>query len=300
MIYTVTLNPALDYVIQTNGFTVGAINRTTSEHLYFGGKGINVSWILKELDTESTALGFTAGFTGAALERGLKEHGIRTDFVEAESGMTRINVKLHSGEETEINGTGPYISEQNFENLLSKVKQLKKGDLIILSGSIPSCMKEDTYERIVQALPEGVLFAADAEKKLLLNVIRYRPFLIKPNHIELADLFNTQFHSEEDIIVHARRLQEMGARNVLVSMAGEGAMLIAEDGNVYRRKAAKGTVVNSVGAGDSMTAGFTAGWLKTGDYAYALKLGTACGGATAFHSGLASAEEIREVFDTLD
>ncbi|MCR4951620.1 MAG: 1-phosphofructokinase [Solobacterium sp.] len=300
MIYTVTLNPALDYVIQTNGFTVGAINRTTSEHLYFGGKGINVSWILKELDTESTALGFTAGFTGAALESGLKEHGIRTDFVEAESGMTRINVKLHSGEETEINGTGPYISEQNFENLLSKVKQLKKGDLIILSGSIPSCMKEDTYERIVQALPEGVLFAADAEKKLLLNVIRYRPFLIKPNHIELADLFNTQFHSEEDIIVHARRLQEMGARNVLVSMAGEGAMLIAEDGNVYRRKAAKGTVVNSVGAGDSMTAGFTAGWLKTGDYAYALKLGTACGGATAFHSGLASAEEIREVFDTLD
>ena len=300
MIYTVTLNPALDYVIQTNGFTVGAINRTTSEHLYFGGKGINVSWILKEMDTESTALGFTAGFTGAALESGLQEHGIRTDFVEAESGMTRINVKLHSGEETEINGTGPYISEQNFENLLSKVKQLKKGDLIILSGSIPSCMKEDTYERIVQALPEGVLFAADAEKKLLLNVIKYRPFLIKPNHIELADLFNTQFHSEEDIIVHARRLQEMGARNVLVSMAGEGAMLVAEDGNVYRRKAAKGTVVNSVGAGDSMTAGFTAGWLKTGDYAYALKLGTACGGATAFHSGLASAEEIKEVFDTLD
>lgn len=299
MIYTVTLNPALDYVIQVDHFKAGQINRNKSENIYFGGKGINVSIILRELDIESTALGFIAGFTGKALSDGLRQMGIVSDFIPVEKGMTRINVKMKSDEETEINGTGPLINDTDFEALKDQIRKLKADDLLILSGSIPSCMQSDTYEKIIECLPEGVRFIADAEKDLLLKILKYKPFLIKPNNLELAAMFNTEISSEEDIIYYARKLQEKGAVNVLVSMAKDGALLLDESGVVSRMKAAKGTVVNSVGAGDSMVAGFLAGWLKTGDYAYALKLGTACGGATAFHSGLAAKQEIEEVFATL-
>ena len=299
MIYTVTLNPALDYVIQVDHFKPGKINRNKTEKIYFGGKGINVSCILRELGFESTALGFIAGFTGSALRDGLKHMGIVSDFITAEKGMTRINVKMKSDEETEINGTGPLISEENFEELKDKIRNLSPEDTLVLSGSIPSCMQSDTYERIIECLPEGVRLIVDAEKDLLLKILKYRPFLIKPNNHELAEMFNTKITSEEEIVYYAEKLRKAGARNVLVSMAKDGALLLDENGTVNRIGVAKGTVVNSVGAGDSMVAGFLAGYLKTGDYGYALKLGTACGGATAFHSGLATKEQIMEILDTL-
>ena len=299
MIYTVTLNPALDYVIQVDHFKAGQINRNKTENIYFGGKGINVSCILRELGIPSTALGFTAGFTGKALSDGLSAMGIVSDFIHVENGMTRINVKMKSDEETEINGTGPVISERDFEVLKGKLRQLTKEDIVILSGSIPSCMQSDAYENMITCLPEGVRLIVDAEKDLLLSILKYRPFLIKPNHLELGEMFGTQITNEDEIVFCAGKLQEKGARNVLVSMAGDGAVLLDGNGNVSRMASAKGTVVNSVGAGDSMVAGFLAGYLKTGDYGYALKLGTACGGATAFHSGLAVKEEIEEVLRTL-
>ena len=299
MIYTLTLNPALDYVIRVDNFGTGKINRVKEENIYYGGKGINVSWILRELDIHSTALGFIAGFTGKALREGLEKQGISTDLIEVAEGMTRINVKMHSDDETEITGTGPVITEEDLQKLMEKTSKLKKDDILVLSGSIPSCLGKDTYERIIAGLPEGVMFTADAEKELLLKTLKYKPFLIKPNHIELGEMFSVELKTEEDIVTYARKLQEAGARNVLISMAKDGALLLSEDGNIFRRKAAQGTVVNSVGAGDSMVAGFLGGWLKSKDYAYALKLGTACGGATAFHSGLATGSEIREVLQTL-
>ena len=299
MIYTVTLNPALDYVIQTDHFKAGQINRNKTENIYFGGKGINVSCILNELGIESTALGFIAGFTGKALKEGLDAMGIHTDFTEVENGFTRINVKLKSDEETEINGRGPQIEPADFESFLQKIRTIQKGDILILSGSIPSCMAGDTYEQIIQNLDSGVRVVADAEKDLLLKILKYRPFLIKPNNIELGDMFDTVLKTNDEIIACARKLREQGAVNVLVSRAKDGALLVDENDQVHTIGVAKGTVVNSVGAGDSMVAGFLGGYLKTGDYAYALKLGTACGGATAFHSGLATSEQIEEVLKSL-
>ena len=299
MIYTVTLNPALDYVIQVDHFQTGKINRNTSENIYYGGKGINVSCILRELGIQSTALGFTAGFTGMALQNGLRDMGIVTDFVDVQEGMTRINVKMKSDNETEINGTGPKITEDDFAELLRRLGQLSEGDMVIFSGSIPSCMKKDTYERMIEALPKGVTAVVDAEKELLLKILKYRPFLIKPNNLELGEMFDTVIRTKEDVIRYAGKLQEMGAVNVLVSMAKDGAVLLDEQHNVHTIGVAKGTVVNSVGAGDSMVAGFLAGYLQTGSYEYALKLGTACGGATAFHSGLADRAQIEGVLSTL-
>ncbi len=300
MIYTITLNPALDYVIRVDGFQVGKINRNTKENIYCGGKGINVSLILRELDIESTALGFIAGFTGKALREGIEGRGIRTDFIETAEGMTRINVKMNSGVETEINGRGPEITSADFAELKEKLHRLQAGDIVVLSGSVPSCMHSDTYEQIIASLPEGVHLVVDAEKNLLLKTLPHRPFLIKPNHLELAEIFDTEIRSEEEIIHYAFELQKKGARNVLVSMAKDGAVLAAENGEIYQLGVARGTVVSSVGAGDSMVAGFLAGYLKTRDYAYAMKLGTACGGATAFHSGLATKTQIMETFNTLE
>ena len=292
MIYTVTLNPALDYVIQVDHFKAGQINRNKSENVCFGGKGINVSCILNELGFQSTALGFIAGFTGKALSEGLNNMGIVSDFITVEEGMTRINVKMKSG-------MGPLIRETDFESLKEKIRMLTADDILILSGSIPSCMQSDTYERIIECIPQNMRLIVDAEKDLLLRILKYRPFLIKPNNLELGEMFGVKITSEEEIIHYASELQKKGARNVLVSMAKDGALLLDENGSVSRIAAAKGTVVNSVGAGDSMVAGFLAGYLETGEYAYALKLGTACGGATAFHSGLAVKEEIEEVLKTL-
>ena len=225
--------------------------------------------------------------------------GIHTDFTEVEDGFTRINVKLKSDEETEINGRGPQIEPADFESFLQKIRTIQKGDILILSGSIPSCMAGDTYEQIIQNLDSGVRVVADAEKDLLLKILKYRPFLIKPNNIELGDMFDTVLKTDDEIIACARRLREQGAVNVLVSRAKDGALLVDENDQVHTIGVAKGTVVNSVGAGDSMVAGFLGGYLKTGDYAYALKLGTACGGATAFHSGLATSEQIEEVLKSL-
>lgn len=299
MIYTVTLNPALDYVIQVEHFKSGQINRNTSETIVYGGKGINVSCILNELDIKSTALGYIAGFTGNSLSNGLEEVGIITDFIEVKEGMTRINVKMKSDDETEINGMGPKITEEDFEALLTQVKKLKEGDTIILAGSIPSCMHSDTYERIISVVDSQVNIVVDAEKDLLLKILKFKPFLIKPNNIELGDMFGVVIKSDEEVIEYAKKLQEKGARNVLVSMAKDGAILVDEKGEVHKMGVAKGTVVNSVGAGDSMVAGFVAGCIKENDYEYALKLGTACGGATAFNSGLATRKQIDEIFNSL-
>ena len=291
MIYTVTFNPAIDYVMLTDEIKIGATNRSLSEEIYFGGKGINVSLVLSELGMESKALGFIAGFTGHAIESYLKEVGINADFVRLDSGFSRINVKIKGGVETEINGRGPDISSDKIEEFLLKTDDIKDGDTIILSGSIPGSMPNDIYEKILERLSgRDIRIVVDATGDLLKNTLKYKPFLIKPNKDELQDLFGKTLETKEDIIGGAKKLQQMGARNVLVSMAGDGAILLDEEGNVHAAPAKSGKVINSVGAGDSMVAGFLAGVDK--DYDYALKLGNASGAATAFSKGLASKTEI--------
>ena len=297
MIYTVTFNPALDYVVTVNHFTPGRVNRTIRENIFYGGKGINVSALLANLGYQSTALGFVAGFTGDEIERGVKKLGFQADFIKAEKGMSRINVKLKSDEESEINGMGPEITAGDVKALFEKLSHLEQGDVLVLSGSIPACVDEDIYERIMEMLDgRGIRIVVDAEKDLLLNVLKYHPFLIKPNNHELGQMFGV---TDEDIAAYAGKLREMGAVNVLVSMAKDGAILVAEDGSIYRQGVARGTVRNSVGAGDSMVAGFIAGYLETGDCRYALKLGTACGGATAFSDGIGTKQDIMELMETL-
>lgn len=300
MIYTVTFNPALDYVVRVNHFTLGSVNRTVGENIFYGGKGINVSAVLANLGFKSTALGFVAGFTGDEIERGVKNLGFFSDFIRVKKGMSRINVKLKSDEESEINGMGPEITKEDVEELFGKLEELKEGDVLVLSGSIPSSIDSRIYERILEVLRgRGILAVVDAEKDLLLNVLKYHPFLIKPNNFELGDMFGVTLENEEQIAEYAKRLQEKGARNVLVSMAGDGALLVTETDEVHKLGVAKGTVKNSVGAGDSMVAGFLAGYLENGDYGHALKLGTAAGGATAFSDGLGTKEEIMRLYGTL-
>ena len=299
MIYTVTFNPAIDYVIHTDEIRTGAVNRTDSETYFIGGKGINVSFVLAELGVKSVALGFVAGFTGDAIEKGVREKGIKADFIKLDNGFSRINVKVKSSEETEINGQGPVITDAAVEELFSKIETMNSGDTIILAGSIPKTMSSDIYEKILARTDEnGVRAVVDASGKLLLNVLKYRPFLIKPNNHELAEMFGVEIRTSDDIEKYALKLREMGARNVLVSMAGDGAMLFAENGSTYTCGVCSGTVKNSVGAGDSMVAGFVAG-IENGDYDYALRLGTACGGATAFSDGLAEKSLIDSLLKTL-
>lgn len=299
MIYTVTFNPAIDYIVHTGQMQVGQVNRSQGEELYFGGKGINVSFVLHELGLPSKALGFVAGFTGAAIEAGIQEQGIATDFVHLDSGFSRINVKIKSGEETELNGQGPNISEAAVAELFEKLNQLQDGDILILAGSIPNTMPADSYEKILAHLSDKkIKVVVDATKDLLLNVLPYHPFLIKPNTHELGELFGVTLHSIEEIATYAKKLQEMGAQNVLISMAGDGALLIDETGKQHVCGVCKGTVKNSVGAGDSMVAGFVAGSMH-GDYEAALKLGTAAGGATAFSEGLAQRAEIERLLQQL-
>ncbi len=300
MIYTVTFNPALDYVIKVDKFETGIVNRVFQENIFFGGKGINVSVILRELGFDSVALGFTAGFTGKALEDGIKAQGITSDFIHLENGMTRINVKMKSDNETEINGMGPDISKEAIDELFAKLDKLVQGDVLALSGSIPQTLPEDIYEQIMERLQDkGVLIAVDATKDLLLNVLKYHPFLIKPNNHELGEMFHVELKSNEDIIYYAKELQKQGARNVLISMAGDGAILVTETDEVIKMGVPRGVIKNSVGAGDSMVAGFLAGYLKTGSYQEALKLGTASGSATAFSEGLAERAYIDELLKTL-
>ncbi len=301
MIYTVTFNPAIDYVVHLNGpLKLDSVNRNVSEEYQFGGKGINVSNVLKTLGFDTVALGFVAGFTGRGLEDGLRDMGLKTDFIHVAEGMTRVNVKVKATEETEINGIGPVITDADMEKLYAQLDKIESGDTLVLSGSIPNCLPSDTYEKIMAHLEgRGIQIAVDATRDLLVNVLKYHPFLIKPNNHELGEIFGKVLKTDEEIIECAAKLQEMGGRNILVSMAGDGALLLDENGVSHRIGCPKGKVQNSVGAGDSMVAGFLAGCLETGDYGYALKLGTATGSATAFSIGLATKPEVEALLATL-
>lgn len=302
MIYTVTFNPAIDYVVRLDReLKVGDVNRARGEDCVLGGKGINVSGVLAELGCESVALGFVAGETGAWLERGLAAQGLKTDFVHLEHGMTRINVKIKAEKETELNGAGPDIPEGAMQELETKLDRLQKDDILILAGSIPASLAQTTYERLLARLEGcGVRAVVDATRDLLVNVLRYRPFLIKPNNHELSEIVGIKLTNDNEVVTAAKMLQEKGARNVLVSMAGDGALLLDEQGGVHRIGCPKGTVVNSVGAGDSMVAGFVAGYQQSGgNYDTALRLGTACGSATAFSLGLATRQDIEKLLKTI-
>ena len=300
MIYTVTFNPSLDYIVSVDDFQLGLTNRTSSELLLPGGKGINVSVILKNLGIESTALGFVAGFTGAEITRKVEEMGVRSDFIRVKEGISRINIKLKSIDGTEINGMGPDIGRDKVADLMEKLKVLGQGDMIVLAGSIPAAMPDDIYSRILELLEgKGVTAVVDATGDLLLNVLKYHPFLIKPNNHELGDLVGVKLKAREEVVPYAKKLQEMGARNVLVSMAGEGAVLAAEDGSVYDAPAPKGVLVNAVGSGDSMVAGFTAGWMEKQDYRHAFYMGVASGSASAFSEYLATREEIMDLYERI-
>ena len=300
MIYTVTFNPSLDYIVSVDDFKLGLTNRTSSELLLPGGKGINVSTILTNLGIESTALGFIAGFTGDEIVRKVEEIGVRSDFIRIEDGISRINVKLKSIDGTEINGMGPDISRTKTEELMKKLDVLGKGDVLVLAGSIPVSLPDDIYSRILERLEgKGVTFVVDATGELLLNVLKYHPFLIKPNNHELGDIFDVELKAREEVVPYGRKLQEMGAKNVLISMAGEGAVLVAEDGSVYDAPAPKGVLVNAVGSGDSMVAGFTAGWMEKRDYRHAFYMGVAAGSASAFSEFLATKDEIMSLYQKI-
>ena len=301
MIYTVTFNPAIDYVVHmSDELLAGMTNRTLSEECYFGGKGINVSTVLKNLGYDSTALGFVAGFTGSAIEESVKKRGIKADFITLPEGISRINVKIKGQEETEINAQGPSIPEAALDELFDKLAVLSDEDVLILAGSIPSSLPRDIYERILALLDgKGVRIVVDATGELLKNVLKYHPFLIKPNNHELGEMFGKPLTTTSEYLEYGAKLQEMGARNVLISLAGDGALLLTESGDSYSMPAPKGVVKNSVGAGDSMVAGFIAGYLRCGSYEEALKLGTAAGSATAFCDDLADAETISNIYDKL-
>lgn len=291
MIYTVTFNPAVDYVVHLNAFTPGETNRSVSEEVYFGGKGINVSIILAQLGMESTALGFVAGFTGEALEKALVAGGTRTDFIRLPEGMTRINVKMKGDCETEINASGPRIDAASLEKLFAKLEVLQAGDTLVLAGSVPGSLPADIYEQILKKLSgRGIRFVVDATGKLLLNVLKYRPFLIKPNRAELEEICGRKLDTQEKLVEGASELKAMGAQNVLISLGKDGALLLDEHGKVHTYEVLGGKPVNTVGAGDSMVAGFIAGCEK--GYEHALLMGVAAGGATACAKGLATREEI--------
>ena len=267
MIYTVTFNPSLDYIVTVDDFKLGLTNRTTSELMLPGGKGINVSIVLGNLGIDNTALGFTAGFTGKEIVKRVEELGVKSDFIPIEEGFSRINLKLKSIDGTEINGSGPVISQEKIDQLMEKLHALTSKDILVLAGSIPSSMPDDMYSKIMAELQDtGAMIVVDATRDLLVNVLQYHPFLVKPNNHELGEIFDVELKTREDVVPYARKLQEMGATNVLVSMAGEGAVLVAADGSVSAAPAPKGTLVNGVGAGDSMVAGFIAGWMEKHSY----------------------------------
>ena len=299
MIYTVTFNPAIDYIAKVNDLKMNEINRATSEKILAGGKGINVSVVLKNLGIESVALGFIAGFTGNEIKQRVEEFGIKTDFVYIPEKFSRINVKLQSNvegkitEETAINGEGPKILEQEVNEFMKKIEKIGKDDFIVLAGSVSRNMKDDIYEKICNKVKEkGAKIVADATGKLLVNVLKHNPFLIKPNKKELEEIFEKKINTNEEVVLYARKLQEMGAENVLISMDKDGAILITKDEKMLYSKAPKGEVVNSVGSGDSMVAGFITGFIMYQDYEKALKMGIAAGSASAFSKDLATKEEI--------
>ena len=296
MIYTITFNPALDYIVRVDDFKLGSVNRTSYEEIYAGGKGINVSIVLNNLGVESKVLGYIAGFTGDEIERKVKEFGCDSDFIKLNNGMSRINVKLKSSEESEINGQGPEVNNESLEELYKKLDLLKEDDILVLAGSIPSTLPKDIYESIMKRLDgRKIKFVVDATGELLLNVLKYKPFLIKPNHHEFAELFNVEIKNEDEIIYYAKKLKEMGAKNVLISMAGDGAIFVTETGEVLKSAVPKGKVKNSVGAGDSMVGGFIAGYLKHNKLEEAFKMGVATGSASAFSDGLATKDKVEEL-----
>lgn len=300
MIYTVTLNPALDYVMQVKKLRFDDINRSYFEDLHYGGKGINVSVVLKRLGVENKALGFIAGFTGEQLSKMLVAEGVNCSFLKLKKGNTRINVKIKSDTELDINARGSEIDEDEIENLIKGMADVKQGDYLVLAGSIPENLPGDIYERILSRLDSrGVNFVVDTTGDLLFSVLKHKPFLIKPNHHELGDLFGVKIESDGEVVTYAKKLQSMGAKNVLVSRGSKGATLIDENGEVSSVGIVKGDVVNTVGSGDSMVAGFLAGYIEKKDYKYALRLGAACGNATAFCEALAEAEDINNAFNKL-
>ena len=300
MIYTVTFNPSLDYIVSVEDFQLGKTNRTRAEQMLPGGKGINVSTVLQNLGIENVALGFAAGFTGEELLRKMKAIGFHCDFITLEEGCSRINIKMKDFDGTEINGKGPVISQEAVDQLMAKLDRLGEGDTLILAGSIPTSMPDSIYRDILAALSgRGIQFVLDATKDLLLNVLKYRPFLIKPNNHELGEIFGVTLTTREDVIPYAKKLQEKGARNVLVSMAGQGAVLAAENGEVHMQPAPKGVLVNAVGAGDSMVAGFVAGWTQKQDFLHAFRMGVSAGSASAFSDLLATREEIEQVYQSI-
>ena len=296
MIYTVTFNPSIDYIVDVKNFELGSVNRTSAELMFPGGKGINVSMVLSNLGFENTALGFLAGFTGKSVQKMLEVNGVNADFIEVEEGLTRINVKIRAQQESEINGMGPAIKESDIKKLYEKLDNIKDGDILVLAGSIPAVMPETMYSDIMEHLKDkDVKIVVDATKDLLLNVLKYKPFFIKPNNHELGEIFDVELNTRDEVVPYAKKMQEKGARNVLVSMAGEGAVLVAEDGQVYKSPCPEGKVKNSVGAGDSMVAGFIAGYLESGDYKKALNKGLVTGSASAFIDNLATKEEVEEL-----
>lgn len=301
MIYTVTFNPALDYIVRLDSFVAGDINRVNYEQVLAGGKGINVSIVLANMGIKSTALGFIAGFTGEEIKRQLMVRNVDFDFVQLPAGFSRINVKAKADVETEINGQGPEISEAKQKELFGRLDKLESGDTLVLAGSIPNTLPDDIYERIMERLQgKGIRIIVDATKKLLMNVLKYKPFLIKPNNHELGEMFNVVLESDEEIVSHARKLQELGAQNVLISMAGDGAILLTAEGKSYKSPAPRGVLVNSVGAGDSMVAGFLTGYTESdGDYEQAFHMGVATGSASAFSENLATRPEVEALLKTM-
>ena len=296
MIFTVTFNPSLDYIVRVDEMRLGTINRTNYEQLLPGGKGINVSIVLGNLGHPSRALGFSAGVTGVALEKLLADSGVDADLVHVKAGFTRINAKVKAVEETEINGQGPRIAPEDVAALFSKLDVLGQDDTLVISGSVPNTLPSDMYEQVMERLAgRGVRIVVDAERDLLTRVLSYRPFLVKPNNHELGDIFGVALKTRDEVVPYARRMQEMGAQNVLVSMAGEGGVLVAADGQVYQSPAAQGTVVNSVAAGDSCVAGFLAGLMETGSYQTAFRMGLAAGSASAFSDHLATRPEVEDL-----
>ena len=298
MIYTVTFNPSLDYIVSVDDFKLGLTNRTSSELMLPGGKGINVSIVLKNLGIESTALGFSAGFTGEEIKKQIQERGITENLITVLNGQSRINIKLRGQQETEINGMGPDIEKEHIQQLLKKLSVLSPGDYLILAGSVPMKINDTIYYDILKTLDKkGIKAVVDTTGDLLLNVLKYHPFLIKPNIHELSELFSTEIKTKEDVVQYGLKLQDMGAQNVIVSMAGDGAVFICENGEIYKSEAPKGVVKNSVGAGDSMVAGFLAGFCETKDFAKAFKMGVCTGSASAFSEDLATKEQVRQVMD---
>ena len=296
MIYTITMNPSLDYFVTVEHLELGKTNRAASEHMLPGGKGLNVSAMLKNLGFDSTALGFAAGFVGKEIIKRIENQGIHNGLILLEEGNSRINMKIKNLEGTEINGIGPKIPEKELDKLLERVQQLKQGDFLVLSGSIPAGVPNDIYAKIMSmAAGNGVEVIVDATGPLLRETLPYHPFLIKPNHHELGDLFGVEMKERSELMLYARKLQEEGARNVLVSMASKGAVLLSEDGQVFEMDAPKGLVKNSVGAGDSMVAGFLAGWLERRDYEFAFKVGVCAGSASTFSEELATRREVEDL-----